>query len=107
MNMLYRTLFLALNRQGDEVVRKARFFSDPQKCKDYLIQATENGFNDTLNEFLHPDNINIYLHLTIFQEIDEEFKHLESGIISSSCYDDEKKERKTTFNTEQSLFQSL
>ena len=88
MKLLYKATYFAKDENGDELFSKERYFSDRKKAFDYLFNVTSEVFPKTLADYLYPDLVALYTHVTAYGEQDGEYKYIKSAIYSYSAFED-------------------
>ena len=82
---LYCVRFYGLNKQGETMFDKGGYYIDSDRARKAMDMYT-NDFNRTLNSYLYPEGVSLYVHLIVRELEDGEYKYKKSGIWS--CCED-------------------
>lgn len=99
-NKLYVVSYYGLNSQGEHLFDRGGYYTDANKARTAMEGYTDE-FYFTLNTYLYPSRVSLYVHLIIRELEDGEYKYKKSAIYA--CCE----ECQTTIYKENPVFNEL
>ena len=78
---LFIVRFYGLNSSGEYLFEKGRYLTDPKQAKAVMEDLTAS-FGKTLNGYLYPSRVSLYVHLIIRELVNGDYEYRKSAIYS-------------------------